>query len=93
MHPDGGARSFLSNAYCRARHWAGQADDMLATGAAAYRVVTPLVAAAVDAAGASDSTKLALGAVKQGLDRGVATYERGRGMAKLAGYAAESALT
>ena len=86
------ARSFLSDAYCKVRHYAGKADDLLAVGAAGYRVAAPFVAAAVDASGASDTTKLALGAVKQGIDRGLQSYERGRGLAELAGHAAESVL-
>ena len=52
------ARTFVSDAYATARHYAGKADDMILKGANIYAAASPLVAAGMDAYGASDSTKM-----------------------------------
>ena len=37
----------MTNAYCKVRHYAGKADELMQKGAVVYQMATPLVAAAV----------------------------------------------
>ena len=82
------ARSFVSDTYCKARHFLGQADDAMLKAAALYKVATPLVAAGMDAF-AGDRAKAAARTTKKVLDRGLVTYAKGRKAAKAAGRVAD----
>ena len=82
------ARSFVSDAYCKARHFLGQADDLLLKGAAVYKVATPLVAAGMDAF-AGDETKAVAKTTKKAIDRGLVTYAKARKAGKAAGRVAD----
>ncbi len=77
----------MSNAYSRARHWAGKADDYIRRGAAMYQAATPIVAAAMEAY-AGEGTKMAAATTKKVLDHGLVNYAKapkvGKATAKIA---------
>ena len=53
------ARSFASDAYSKARHFLGQADDAILKGAAVYKLTAPLVAAGMDAYAGNETKAVA----------------------------------
>ena len=87
------ARSFVSDAYCKARHWVGKADEAIVHAAGIYSVATPLVAAAMDAAGAAPETKVAAKTAKKVIDKSLVNYAKARRIGKAGAKIADIALS